>query len=65
MKAQPITEEVKRDWRLLRLRAAYDPKKFYKVRPLLHQYTCAITPLSISANFRTPSADYLEVHRAV
>lgn len=33
MKAQTITPEVKRDWRLLRLRSAYDPRHFYKVRP--------------------------------
>ena len=32
MKAQVITPEVKRDWRLLRLRSAYDPRHFYKVR---------------------------------
>ena len=32
MKAQAITPEVKRDWRLLRLRSAYNPRHFYKVR---------------------------------
>ena len=31
MKAQAITPEVKRDWRLLRLRSAYNPRHFYKV----------------------------------
>ena len=31
MPAPVITPEVKRDWRLLRLRSAYDPRTFYKV----------------------------------
>lgn len=38
MKAQPVTDSVKRDWRLLRLRATYDPKRFYKVRPLTEHH---------------------------
>ena len=36
MQAPDVTPEVKRDWRLLRLRAAFDPRHFYKVRP----YNC-------------------------
>ena len=32
MKAQEITDQVKQDWRLLRLRSAYNPRHFYKVR---------------------------------
>lgn len=40
MKAQPITDSVKRDWRLLRLRATYDPRRFYKVWSLKRYQPC-------------------------
>jgi hypothetical protein len=40
MKAQTITPEIKRDWQLLRLRSAYDPRHFYKVC-FPHKQSCS------------------------
>jgi Fcf2 pre-rRNA processing len=41
MKAQAMTPEDKRDWRLLRLRSAYNPRHFYKARHVLHSVSFA------------------------
>jgi hypothetical protein len=51
MKAQPITDTVKRDWRLLRLRATYDPKRFYKV---MHHFDLQANALDCSLTGTAP-----------
>jgi Fcf2 pre-rRNA processing len=50
MKAQTITPEVKRDWRLLRLRSAYNPRHFYKARHVLHSVSFAVNKVARSVD---------------